>query len=308
MRRTGSLKTYWLIRWSTYSAPVSVFDPQGEIDVSVAKDLAFNRRALKLKRKDSIFHKNLQKLAGGQTAPPVIFRLSHGMPAGSGRFYPCILSLHCSRKRIKSNQNPFFFQENFKNASKSHKISPKSRPKTLPSRIPDRSKKAPPPSILLPVPAHRNKTSRPTPALTMSPDSIGPSPIIPWTYRFCQQNRSRAIGKEAQKNAATTSPQHRDIPYHLQLLMRQPQESQVQKKGHSKKSKSQFFTVCRRAERKIPPSQEQCSCWQNPWISGSLWWCWRRSTASTAKPTAAPARNFQAQNGPHRRKGHLCRQ
>lgn len=45
------------------------FDPQGEIDVSVAKDLAFNRRALKLKRKDSIFHKNLQKLAGGQTAP-----------------------------------------------------------------------------------------------------------------------------------------------------------------------------------------------------------------------------------------------
>ena len=84
------------------------FDPQGEIDMSVAKDLAFNRRALKLKRKDSIFHKNLQKLAGGQTAPPVIFRLSHGMPAGSGRFYPCILSLHCSRKWDKKQPKPFF--------------------------------------------------------------------------------------------------------------------------------------------------------------------------------------------------------
>ena len=42
------------------------FDPQGKIDVPVSKYLAFNRRTIKLKRKDSIFHKNLQSKQAGK--------------------------------------------------------------------------------------------------------------------------------------------------------------------------------------------------------------------------------------------------
>ena len=89
--------------------------------------------------------------------------------------------------------------------------------------------------------------------------------------------------------------------------MRQPQESQVQKKGHSKNQNHNFH--------RMPQGRTK-----DPALTGAVFLLAKpvdirfplvvleAKHSVHGKAHSRTSQKFQAQNGPHRRKGHLCRQ